>query len=265
VSFDNLRAMIGVREPKLGHFLLEFASPGIGHILKNAGCDWVVFDTEHSGFGIETVKATIRFAEAARLPMIVRVGSKDYHHIARVCDAGAEGIMLPLVGSPAEARTILAAIKYTPQGERGVALSIAHDNYRAGAVADKLAAANRRTTVFLQIETAEGVENADAIAAIDGVDALWVGHFDLSCSLGIPGEFEHPRFKDAIAAVLAACKRHRKSAGRLVVDTVQGAALYADGWDFIAYSGDVWVYQAGVAAGLANMRQAIAKGVQADG
>jgi 2-keto-3-deoxy-L-rhamnonate aldolase RhmA len=265
VSFDSLKAMVGSREPKLGHFILEFASPGMGHILKNAGCDWVVFDTEHNGCGIETVKAMVRFAEAACLPMIVRVGSKDTHHISRVCDAGAEGVMLPLVGTPEEAMRILAAIKYTPQGERGVALSIAHDNYRLGPVADKLAEANKRTTVFLQIETGEGVANADAIAAIDDVDALWVGHFDLSCSLGIPGQFDHPRFKDAIATVLAACKRRGKSAGRVVVDVAQGAALYADGWDFIAYSADVWVYQAGVAAGIAGMRQAIAKGARNDG
>jgi 2-dehydro-3-deoxyglucarate aldolase/4-hydroxy-2-oxoheptanedioate aldolase len=67
---------------------------------------------------------------------------------------------------------------------------------------------------------------------------LWVGHFDLSCSLGIPGQFDHPRFKEATAAVLAACIRHRRSAGRLVVDAAQGAALYAEGWDFVAYSGD---------------------------
>ena len=108
--------------------------------------------------------------------------------------------MLPMVGDAAEARAILDSMKYTPDGRRGVALQVAHDRYRPGAVTDKFAAANKRTTLFCQIETAEGVENADAIAAIDGVDCLWVGHFDLSVSLGIPGEFDHPKFKKAIDA-----------------------------------------------------------------
>lgn len=264
MGFDGLKAMIGSRELKLGHFILEFASPGLGHILANAGCDWFVFDTEHSGFGIETVKTMVRFAEAARLPMIVRVGAKDPHAISRVCDAGAEGLMLPLVGTAEEARRIVCAIKYVPQGERGVALALAHDNYRPGAVADKFAAANRRTTVFLQIETAEGVANADAIAAVEGVDGLWLGQFDLTCSLGIPGQFDHPRFREALATILAACRRHRKSAGRLVADAAEGAAMAAAGWDFIAFSGDAWVYQAAVAAGISAIRQA-AQGGGRDG
>ena len=103
--------------------------------------------------------------------------------------------MLPMVGTADEARHIVNSMKYHPAGKRGVALQVAHDRYRPGSVADKFAAANKRTTLFCQIETAEGVENADAIAAIDGVDCLWVGHFDLSVSLGIPGQFDHPNFK----------------------------------------------------------------------
>ena len=140
----------------------------------------------------------MRYFEAADLPAIVRVPSREYHHIARAMDMGAEGLMLPMVGNADEVRHIVNSMKYHPVGKRGVALQVAHDRYRPGAVADKFTAANRRTTLFCQIETAEGVENAEAMAAIDGVDCLWVGHFDLSVSLGIPGEFDHPTFKDAI-------------------------------------------------------------------
>ena len=95
---QGLKAMAGVRTPKFGHFIVEFATPGIGHILKAAGCDFVLFDTEHSGFGFETIKSAIRYFEAARLPAIVRVPSKFYDQIARAADMGAEGIMLPMVG-----------------------------------------------------------------------------------------------------------------------------------------------------------------------
>ena len=193
MATPGLKEMAGSRELKLGHFIVEFATPGIGQILKAAGCDFALFDTEHSGFGFETIKAVLRYMQAADLPTIVRVPSREYHHIARAADMGAEGLMLPMVGSPEEARQILDGLKYVPDGRRGVALGIAHDRYLPGPTLEKLAAANRRTTLFAQIETRQGVENADALAALAGVDCLWIGHFDLSCSLGIPGQFEHQR------------------------------------------------------------------------
>ena len=176
----------GRRTPKLGTFIVEFATPGIGHILKSAGCDFVLFDLEHSGFGFETVKSAVRYFEAAALPAIVRVPSREYHHIARALDMGAEG------PDAADGRQCRRGPPYRQfdeihaQGKRGVALQVAHDRYRPGSTVDKLAAANSRTTLFCQIETAEGVENADAIAAIDGVDCLWVGHFDLSSRSAFP-------------------------------------------------------------------------------
>lgn len=240
---DRLKAMARNRALKLGHFIVEFATPGIGHIMKNAGCEFVLFDLEHSGFGYETVKSAMRYFEAAGVAPIVRVPSKEYHHIARACDMGAEGIMLPMVGNAKEARAILDCMKYHPEGLRGVALGVAHDNYTAGPVPKKLAAANKRTALFCQIETAEGVRNAEAIAATPGVDCLWVGHFDLSVSLGIPGEFSNPKFTKAIDTVVAACKKHRKALGRLVPNVETGIEYNKWGFDFICYSGDVWVLQ----------------------
>jgi 2-keto-3-deoxy-L-rhamnonate aldolase RhmA len=140
-------------------------------------------------------------------------------------------------------------------GKRGVALQVAHDRYRPGPVSEKLAFANRRTTLFCQIETAEGLENADAIAAIDGVDCLWVGHFDLSSSLGIPGEFENKLFTDAIARVAKATRKHRKAYGRLVPTVEQGIAIHDIGFDFICYSGDVWVLHNALAEAMAALRK----------
>ncbi len=259
MAASTLKEQSRTRDLKVGHFIVEFATPGIGHLLKGAGCDFVLFDTEHSGFHHETIKSVIRYFEAAQVPTIVRVPSKEYHHIARAADMGAEGIMLPMVNDADEARHILNCMKYVPDGNRGVALGVAHDNYRGGAVMDKLAAANKRTTFFAQIETGAGVENAEALAAIDGVDCLWVGHFDLSCSLGIPGDFENKIFKDAIATVLAACRKHGKSVGRLVPDVATGVALNKEGFDFICYAGDVWVFQAALKAGVDAIRAGAAK------
>ncbi|MDQ0471903.1 HpcH/HpaI aldolase family protein [Labrys wisconsinensis] len=252
---QSLKAMARTRAPKFGHFIVEFATPGIGHVLKAAGCDFALFDLEHSGFHFETVKSVLRYFEAAALPAIVRVPSKEYHHIARAMDMGAEGLMLPMVGTAEEARRIVHSMKYHPEGARGVALQVAHDRYRPGSVADKFAAANARSTFFCQIETAEGVENADAIAAVEEVDCLWVGHFDLSVSLGIPGEFEHPAFKAAIDRTIAAARKHGKALGRLVPDVETGIALYAAGFDFICYSGDAWVLRSALAEAVTRLRQ----------
>lgn len=254
-----LKAMAGTRTLKVGHFVVEFATPGIGYILANAGCDFVLFDCEHSGFGFETIKSALRYFEAARLPAIVRVPSKEYHHIARAADMGAEGVMLPMVDDAAQARAILDCLKYTPAGRRGVALGIAHDAYSGGPVLEKLAKANARTTLFCQIETAAGVENAFEIAAVDGVDCLWVGHFDLSASLGIPGEFEHPKFLAAIERVVAACRQHGKACGRLVPDVATGIDYWRRGFDFLCYSGDVWALGAAVKAGVDGIRAGVAK------
>src|ERR1700724_4587237 len=116
----GLKQMTRTPEAKLAHSIVEFATPGIGHILKQAGCDFALFDLEHSGFGFETLKSALRYFEAAALPAIVRVPSREYHHIARAMDMGAEGLMLPMVGNVDEARHILKSMKYTPDGGRGV-------------------------------------------------------------------------------------------------------------------------------------------------
>src|SRR5947199_9551114 len=100
----GLKQMTRTPEAKLGHFIVEFATPGIGHIRNAAGCDFALFDLEHSGFGFETVKSAIRYFEAGGVAAIVRAPSKEYHHIARACDMGAEGVMLPMVASAKEAR-----------------------------------------------------------------------------------------------------------------------------------------------------------------
>ncbi len=243
-----LKELARAPEPKIGNFIVEFATPGIGHILKAAGLDFAFFDMEHSGFSFETLKSAIRYFEAARLPVIVRVPAQENDMLARACDMGAEGLIAPMISTAAQARAMVDSVKYFPQGRRGVGLQMAHDNYRAAPVADALQAANDRTAVICLIETAEGAENVDAIAAVTGVDGLWVGHFDLSVSLGIPGEFAHPRFTAAMARIVAAGKAHGKFLGRLVPDVDTGIAAYRQGFGLVCYSGDVWVLRDGLAA-----------------
>jgi len=259
MAAPSLKSMARSKDVKIGHFIVEFATPGIGQILKGAGCDFALFDTEHSGFGFETIKSVLRYMQAADLPTIVRVPSMEYNHIARAADMGAEGVMVPMIGTADQARDVVNSLKYHPEGGRGVALGIAHDRYVGGPVMEKLAAANKRTTVFAQIETAEGVANADEIAAVKGVDCLWIGHFDLSSSLGIPGEFDNKLFTNAVRAVTKACETHKKALGRLVPTVEEGIKLNRAGHDFICYSGDVWALQQAVATGVSAIRDAADK------
>ena len=157
-------------------------------------------------------------------------------------------------------------MKYHPVGKRGVALQVAHDRYRPGAVADKFAAANQRTTLFCQIETAEGVENADAMAAIDGVDCLWVGPFR---PVGVARHSRRVRASDLQgrdrARPRAATRKHGKSLGRLVPTVEQGIELYAQGFDFICYSGDVWVLHNALAEAIGELRGGVQVGEGDDG
>ena len=245
---------------KVGTFVVEFSTPGIGQLLKAAGCEFVLLDMEHSGFGFDTVKQMLRYMQAGDMPAIVRVPSREYHHAARAMDMGAEGIMLPMVGSAAAARELLSYVKYAPDGERGVALQIAHDRYAPGPVQKKLRDANERCTFVALIETAEGVENAEEIATIEDVDILWIGHFDLSVSMGIAGQFDHPDFKAAVARVVRAAKKHNKSLGRLVPNVDAGVALFKEGFDFICYSGDVWLLQQAMREGVEGLRAQCKRG-----
>lgn len=251
----RLKQMMRSPELKVGHFIVEFVTPGIGHILKAAGCDFVFLDMEHSGFSFETIKSAIRYFEAADVPVIVRVPALENDMLARASDMGAEGLVAPMISTAAQAQAMVDSIKYFPRGKRGVGLQMAHDNYRGAPVAEALASANDRTAVICLIETAEGAKNADAIAAIADVDCLWVGHFDLSVSLGIPGQFDHPDFKAAIESIVSAARKHGKALGRLVPSTEQGITLYRQGFSFCCYSGDVWVLRDALSAAVKTLRE----------
>ncbi len=239
----NLKRLLAKRKLKLGHSVFEFNSPGLGQIIAAAGVDFVFLDMEHSGFGIADTKRAITGFRAGDLPVMVRPPSNAYHHIARVMDVGADGLVMPMVGSGEEAAHIVSCMKYPPMGQRGVALNIAHDRYTPGDTAKGLAAANRRTALAVLIETEDGIRNIDAIAATKGVDCLWIGHFDLSCSLGIPGQFDHPDFKKASTRVKRAARKHDRALGRLAGTPEETIALHRQGYDLLCYSGDLWVYQ----------------------
>ncbi len=243
---------------KLGLFAMEFATPGLPLIVKASGADFLVLDMEHSGFGFEAVKAVCVGGLAAGLPVVVRVAHRHPNEVSRALDVGAAGLMAPLVSSAREAADFVSWATYPPGGTRGVAMGVAHDGYGTGPIAAKMEAATAGRSVIIQIETRAGAEDADAIAAVDGVDCLWIGHMDLSCSLGIPGRFDHPDFAAAVSKVASAAKRRGKAFGRLAGSLDEARRLAAEGYDTLGLCTDIGAIRSQLAEGVAALRGAAA-------
>lgn len=240
-----------------GAMVFEFFSPGIAQICRNAGAQFALFDMEHTGLDFETLKMQFALCKGADIVPMVRVPRGEYHFIARALDVGAMGVMVPMVGSAEEAQYIVSCTRYPPWGQRGAAFGFAHDDYQGGDVAAKIAAIHERTLVIPLIETAEGLANVDAIAAVEGVDSLWLGHFDLTNFMGIPGQFQHPDYISAVREIVAACDRHGKAAGFLATDDSWAREYHAHGFRLMAYGIDQSLLQNALKHGLDLLKAAI--------
>jgi 2-dehydro-3-deoxyglucarate aldolase/4-hydroxy-2-oxoheptanedioate aldolase len=233
----------------VGTLVFEFNTTGIPRIVAEAGAEFILFDMEHTGWSIESIRMLIAVTPSSIVPF-VRVPATEYHFIARVLDIGAMGIMVPMVESVEQAQRIVQFAKYPPMGRRGAAFGVAHDDYSDGDIVEKMRSANDELLLIALIETIDGIKNVDAIAAVSGIDVLWIGHFDLTNSMGIPGQFDHPEFTHSVHAVLEACRRHDKVPAFMAGDVVTGKALLDQGFRMIGYGGDLWIYQQALAQGV---------------
>ena len=237
----------------VGTMAFEFCTPGLARLAANAGADFIIYDMEHTGWSVETVRNLIASGDGAPIVPFVRVPATQYHFIARVLDVGAMGIMVPMVGDAAQAEMIVQSAKYPPLGQRGAAFHMAHDGYAGGDVLEKMRSANDEVVLIAQIENRSGLENVERIAAVDGIDILWIGQFDLSNFLGIPGQFDHPEFTAALERVVAACERHGKAAGYLVNSIEEGQLRLRQGFRCVAYGGDLWLYRRALREGIEGL------------
>jgi 2-keto-3-deoxy-L-rhamnonate aldolase RhmA len=237
-----------------GPMIFEFFTAGMPAIIAATGADFALFDMEHTGLGFETFKQLVAGCRGMGVAPLVRVPATEYHFIARALDAGAHGIMVPMVESRAQAERIVAAAHYPPHGRRGAAFGVAHDDFLAGTPAEKMAAARARTLVIVQIETERGLAKVEEIAATPGIDVVWVGHFDLTNFLGIPGQFDHPDYLAAIRRVIAAARANDKPAGFMVADTKWARAYWDHGFRMIAYALDHVLFQSALQAGMDMLR-----------
>ncbi|MFL0565599.1 HpcH/HpaI aldolase/citrate lyase family protein [Microbacterium sp. 179-I 1D1 NHS] len=175
-------------------------SPLVAEICAGAGLDWLLIDMEHSPNGLESVLAQLQAVAAAPVTAVVRVPIGDVVTIKQVLDVGAQNILVPMVDTAAQAAELVEAVRYPPRGRRGVGAALAR-SARWNRVEDYLADADRHVSLFVQVETTEGVRNAAEIAGVDGVDGVFVGPSDLAASMGLLGAQTHP---DVVAAVLEA-------------------------------------------------------------
>jgi 4-hydroxy-2-oxoheptanedioate aldolase len=185
----------------------------IVRIAKTAGFDTLYIDLEHSSLSMETTSQLSIMALEAGIPAFVRVPSNTPEYISRVLDGGALGVIAPGVRSAKEARAVVAAAKYQPQGERGYGAGLAHLQYRNFPSAEVFPAMNDATMVIVQFESAASLAAAEDVIAVDGVDMVLIGTNDLMVDLGIPGQFDHPLVHDAYVCTLAACKKYGKHLG----------------------------------------------------
>lgn len=182
----------------------------IARIAKTAGFDSLYVDLEHSSFSLETTSQICMAALEAGVTPLVRVpGAAD---VQRILDGGALGIIAPHVQSAAEAEAYVRAAKYPPRGERSNAGPLPHLQYRSLPAAEAYAAIDAATMVIVQFESAAAIENADAIVAVDGVDMMLIGTNDLLADWGLPGQYDHPKVREAYVKTIAACRRHGKHA-----------------------------------------------------
>ena len=241
----------------IGTMVFEFNTSGIARIAAAAGAEFVIFDMEHTGWSVETVRTLLATARAADLVPMVRVPTTQYHLLARPLDVGAMGLMVPMVETEEQARLIVQSAKYPPAGRRGAAFGVAHDDYLGADILGTMRSANEEQLLIAQIETVQGVENVDRIAAVEGIDVLWVGHFDLTNSMGIPGQFSHPDYLRAVERIVDACDRYAKAPGFMASSVDDGRAMIARGFRALAYWGDLWIYQRALRDGIAGIRDAI--------
>lgn len=218
---------------------ISMGSPYVAEIMAQAGFDWLVIDMEHSAANdLATTGRLIQVIDLAGCKPLARIASNDPVLIKQVMDAGAHGVIVPQVNTPAQAEAAVAALQYPPQGVRGVGLWRAQgygrgfEAYRAWLEEGRL--------LIVQIEHIQAVENLNAILAVEGVDGFIIGPYDLSASLGFPGDFEHARVKQALAIVERVAQETEKMAGYHIVhpDMALFKTIRQRGYNFIAYGVD---------------------------
>jgi 2-dehydro-3-deoxyglucarate aldolase len=234
---------------------ITLAHPAIAEIMARSGFDFVVVDLEHSVSTISDAGQLIRIIDLCGVAPLVRVTSNDANQIKRVMDAGAHGIIIPMLNSAEEARRAVSAVRYPVKGTRGVGLGraqgygVSFHEYRAWLESSSV--------VIAQIEHVDAVEALEDILSVEGIDGYIIGPYDLSASMGLPGQFEHPHVVAAMERINRVGKEMNKPGGVHIVEPDPGQlrSRVAEGFRFIAYSVDFRIIDVACRQGLAAVKE----------
>src|SRR3989442_2781355 len=217
---------------------ITIGHPSVVEVMARAGFDWLAVDLEHSALDLSTAQVLVATIQAHGMTALIRAGENNPKLIQRIMDMGVTGVIVPMVNSKELAAQAVQSVKYPPQGNRGVGLARAQ-GYGLGF--DEYAArVNDESVVIAQIEHIAGVENLEDILAVDGIDGVMIGPYDLSASLGCPGKFEMPSIKKAIARIESVCKAKGAPLGFHVIkpDARLVKEKIRKGYTFLAFSLD---------------------------
>ncbi|MCW8132803.1 MAG: hypothetical protein KIS92_20825 [Planctomycetota bacterium] len=249
---NPIRAALAQGELLRGPFQL-FTDRAVTEILLDAGFDFVIVDAEHRAFNPETVEDLVRTAQGIGRAAMVRAPMIARGPIQYILDSGADAILVPLVNSAEQAREAVALCRYPPQGTRGLNAGTRNASWGTSDPGGYAAQTNRDLVVALQIETRDGLEAVDEIAAVEGVDMLYVGPFDLSHNLGLTGQLNHLDVRAAIAKVFKAGLARNKWLGVLAPDAAFAQWCVGQGVRFLTFRSDIRFLKASVAAGIAEI------------
>ena len=241
----------------IGTMISEIRNPNLAYMLAQCGFDYFIIDNEHGAYCPETISAMIAAARGAAISVIVRIPEIRREAIMKPLDSGADGLLVPMVNTGNEAAEVVKFAKYPPMGQRGAALSRAHSRFGRPKAVEYLEKANQTTFIAVQAETVQALDNLASIASTAGVDSIFVGPFDLSVSMGIPGQTTHPQEVAAIDRVIEICQQHHVTPGIHMskLETLQ--EWIRKGMRFVSFSSDVDLLARAAAESLEQLRKGI--------
>jgi 2-keto-3-deoxy-L-rhamnonate aldolase RhmA len=207
MQLNTVKQALKAGKLQLGMNFGQLRSPEIPRLLAAAGFHWAFIDTEHGVFDLETVQDVCRVAQLSGLCPVVRIVDLQYGLVARALDSGAQGIIFPRMEDPKLLETALSWTKFPPAGVRGYGLQPSQTAYSGLSFQEIIEYFNANTLTVLQIESRRAVEAREEILSVAGIDAVMIGPADLSISLGVPGDFQHPKMVEAMEAVRDTCER----------------------------------------------------------
>jgi len=252
----NLKQRLQNGEKIMGTMVCTFFQPEIINMLQVCGFDYIIIDGEHSSVDYSTMSQLLGRARALNMPTVVRVPEARREVVLKYMEAGAYGLLLPNCNTAEQAKALVEYSKYYPMGNRGVSMMRQHNGYKPVANAgDYMNQTNRDTILMAQIESPESLKNLDEILKVDGIDAAFVGPNDLSQSMGIMGQYDNPRFTEAMDHVISTAKKNNKFSGVHFTTPPETILPYMEkGMSLNLWSNDILLLMSSAKSGLEALK-----------